>query len=341
MKEQPISNADRVIPEGKLNIEQLKELIFKYIERYSPGRQEILRHPYIGEDCAVIDPAHKQMVLSSDPITGATENIGRLGVMVNLNDIASAGGDPLGIMVTLLCPLGTTEKEVATIMEDIAKTAGESGVQVLGGHTEVTSGVNRTILSITVIGTKSEMDVALSEIDSWDIYMTKEAGLEGFYIISNERADVLTELLEQEDWEILRGYEDQLSVVADARLARGFHPALMHDVTEGGVFGALWEVCQLMRVGAIIEEENLPLSVAGKKIAHHFGIDPWRLISSGCLLFLADPCYRQTLEQSFREAGITLSRLGRTTKQESILLSRSGQLVEIEPPCSDELYKVL
>lgn len=333
---------DRIIKEGKLSIEQLKELIFKYTENYSPGREEVISRPDIGEDCSIIDPGEKKISISSDPITGAAENLGKLSVLINLNDIASSGGEPLGIMVTILAPLGTTEGDMAALMEDIAKTAGENKVEVLGGHTEITSAVNRTVVSITAIGT---VDPSLSKNKDhprpgYDIYMTKDAGLEGVFIIGNEKRKELENVLDDRDISEIHSYGKQLSVMEDARLARGFHPPIMHDITEGGVLGALWEICELISLGALINYEDIPLSSSAKKIAAHFNIDPLRLISSGSLMFILDKKHRKEVREVFEKSGIRLSLIGTTTEEKKIYMSKEGQKLSVDPPQSDELYKI-
>lgn len=330
-----------VIQEGKLNIEQLKNLIFRYTDQYAPGRTEVLSSPYIGEDCAVIDSKKQLITVSSDPITAAVKNIGRLAVVVNLNDIASSGADPLGIMVTMLCPIGTTEDEVAQIMEEMARTAAEDEVQILGGHTEVTSAVNRMVLSVTALGLRTpseEIDQEESEI--YDIYVTKDAGLEGVYIIASDRQAELSEVLDESEKEKIGQYEKELSVVRDAKIARSYHPRIMHDVTEGGLLGALWEVCELLSMGAMIDYDAISIPTFTKKIAAHYQIDPLRLISSGCLLFLLDRKYRDVVTEAFDRSGIKLSRIGETTKERAVRMRRGEELLFVDPPTSDELYKI-
>lgn len=332
----------RLLKEGKLNIDQLKDLIFQYIEKYAPRREEVLKSPYIGEDCAVLDTKGKLLSVSSDPITAGTKNMGRLAVHVNLNDIAASGAEPLGIMVTLLCPLGTKECEIAQLMEELCAAAAQDRVQILGGHTEITSAVNRMIVSITALGILDEAVVSSIDFsaEDYDIYMTKDAGLEGAYIISHEKSDELEEVFDERDWAQVKTYGEQLSVVPDARIARKYQPILMHDVTEGGVLGALWEICELMKVGACIDEEKIPFSSSVRKISLRYQLNPMRLISSGSLMFVARSCHRDELGAAFEQAGIRLSRIGHTTRQRQILLNKGRQQIPVQPPESDELYKI-
>lgn len=341
MEDGNLEGKEKVIQEGKLSITQLKELIFQYTEQYSPRREEVLRSPYIGEDCAVLDTKGRLVALSADPITAATKNIGRLSVIINLNDVASAGAEPLGIMVTLLCPIGTTEEEVAVIMEDIAKASLENRVEILGGHTEITSAVSRIVLSITAIGLLEQEDLQIaSSEEEYDIYMTKDVALEGIYIIAAEHEEELCGILTEEEKEQICAYEKQLSVVEDAKTAKRYHPRIMHDVTEGGVLGALWEICESVSLGAVIDYESMYLPDFTKKIASYYGIDPLRLISSGCLMFLLEKRHREEVKEAFEHSGIRLSRIGYTTSEREVKMKKDGKWISVDPPSSDELYKI-
>lgn len=328
------------LSEGKLTIEQLKRLVFKNISSF---RKEVLTHPYIGQDCGIFDPSNNIISISSDPITGATENIGRLSVEVNLNDIAASGAEPFAITVTLLCPVGTKEDEIKKIMMEIDETAKEKNVQVIGGHTEITSSVNRTIVSITALGilNRETYDENIEIKEGFDIYITKDAGLEGTYIIGTEKQNELKDILDEEDITKLKKYSTLLSVIEDARLAKKFGALLMHDITEGGILGAVWESCELVGLGAKIYKDQISISNTTKKISNHFNINPLKLISSGSLLFFASKENREAIKLAFEDKEIELSRIGITTKENEIILIDKDEEIMVEKPQSDELYKVI
>ena len=91
---------------GKLDSRLLERIIFNNIKF---RRDEVITRPGIGEDCAVIDYGDYECVMSTDPITAAIEDIGRLSVHISCNDIASNGVEPVGIMLAVLLPEGTTQ----------------------------------------------------------------------------------------------------------------------------------------------------------------------------------------------------------------------------------------
>ena len=103
---------------GKLDSDLLEKIVFRNIRFRRP---EVLTRPGIGEDCAVIDYGSYECVMSTDPITAAIGDVGRLSVHISCNDVASNGVEPVGIMLAVLLPEGTTEKQVDDMMHQAAR----------------------------------------------------------------------------------------------------------------------------------------------------------------------------------------------------------------------------
>lgn len=135
--------------EGKLNFDDLRNII---LDSRKIKRDEVTIRNDVGEDCSVINFGDYEGIFSTDPITGASENVGKLAVHINCNDIASAGGEPVALLVTIMAPTSSSLEDIKNIMNEISEEAGKLNVEVIGGHTEVTSAVNKLIVSITVIG---------------------------------------------------------------------------------------------------------------------------------------------------------------------------------------------
>ena len=127
---------------GKISNELLKKTV---LGRIKTKRQEVVLGPGIGEDCCAVNLGGDLCVLSTDPITGAVNEIGSLAVHVSCNDIASCGAEPVGIMITILAPLSAEEKDFEAIMKDVSDTADKLNVDILGGHTEITDAVSRFV----------------------------------------------------------------------------------------------------------------------------------------------------------------------------------------------------
>lgn len=334
---------------GKLTIENLRNLILKNIKK---NRKEILTNPEIGGDCAIIEIENKLVYLSSDPITGAKEKIGSLVVNVNANDIATSGSTLVGIMLTILAPPGTKKEELSLIIKEAQKECDDLDMEILGGHTEITDAVNRIIVSGTVIGIGEKEDLMNRKKPKPGdkILITKGIGIEGTGIIYTEKSEELEKEFGKKIVKEGQEYFKKISVVKESKVAKNI-AKVMHDVTEGGVLGAIWEICELFKMGVEIDYSKLKVSEITQKICTYYKIDPLRLISSGTMLIVVDEKDSILLQKKLLEENIESFEIGTLTEKiEKIILKidmknlESNQKIErivIAEPESDELYKVL
>lgn len=326
---------------GKLDSDLLKKLVFDKITYRS---DDVKVRPGIGEDCAVMDFGQYECVMSTDPITSAINDIGRLAIHITCNDIASNGVQPLGIMLAVMLPEGTAEEDVAHIMGQAAETAGSLGVEIIGGHTEVTPAVKQPVIVSTAVGktlsggSQSGNDMAAGDY----IMVSKSVGLEGSGIIACDFGEQLKDVLTEEELERAVSFLDMVSVVKEGVAAGTVGTHGMHDITEGGIMGAIWEMCQIAHKGAMVWEDEIPVEPEVKKICSHFGIDPMRLISSGAMVIVVPQDRKDDMLEAMEKAGVQCSIVGRI-EEESFGIMRTSQqgTFEIEPPYADEIYKVV
>lgn len=326
---------------GKLDSNMLQKIVIDKI-RYK--RPEVKTRAGIGEDCAVIDYGKYECVVSTDPITAAVNDIGRLAIHISCNDIASNGIEPLGITLTVMLPEGTTEEDISVIMAQAGVAAEKVGVEIIGGHTEITPAVNQPVIVSTAIGRGlSGASQSARNMKPGDyILMTKTAGLEGSGIIAGDFASELQPVLTEEELAYAKSLLEDVSVVREGIIAGNIGTAGMHDVTEGGVLGAVWEMCHIAELGCELWKDQVAVEPVTLKIAEHFGIDWLRLISSGCMLIVAPEDRREQLMTAIEEGGVRVSCIGRVCEKEEGLYLLEGELrQEIAPPEADELYKVV
>lgn len=326
---------------GKLDSDLLEKIVFQHITYKRP---EVLVRPGIGEDCAVMDFGEYECAMSTDPITGAIEEIGRLAVHISCNDIASNGVQPIGLLLAVMLPEGTTEEQIEKIMRQAGEAAASLEVEIIGGHTEITAAVKQPIVVSTAIGraVKGASQKAEDMQPGDFILLTKEAGLEGTGIICCDCADKLKGVLTPE--EIAEGCEllNHVNVVKEGVAAGKVGTAGMHDVTEGGILGAVWEMCHISHLGAELWLEAIPVSELTKKVCGHFGINWMRLISSGCMMIMVHPEQKEEVIKAIEEEGVSVACIGRVREEAyGRQLIAGGKAEEITPPVSDELYKVV
>ncbi len=326
---------------GKVPNDILNKIVIGKINTF---RKEVIMRPGTGEDCAAIEFDKYACVMSTDPVTAAGKNAGRLAVHISCNDIASSGVEPLGLMVTILCPVGTTEIELENLMDQICETAGRLNVEIIGGHTEVTPAVNKIILSTTCVG-KELKDKVISSSGAKpgdSVILTKSAGLEGTAIIAGDFEEALSEFMDKNDLEYAKSLINSISVVQEGVLAGRFGVSSMHDITEGGVLGAAWEIAEASCTGITINKDTIPVEPVTRYICDHFRLNPLRLISSGCMIITCQD--GDGLVRLLEENNIKATIIGTITGDNSsrlMISKKEGNVESIEAPGSDELYKVI
>lgn len=305
-------------------------------------RDEVILGPGIGEDCAALALAEDEiLVMSTDPITGTAKDIGKLAIQITANDLASAGAEPIGVMLTILLPDGTREIALKRIMEQMECACREAKMQILGGHTEVTAVVNQPVVNVAGVA-KAKKESLISTAGAragMDIVVSKWVGIEGTMIFAKEKEAELKEHFPADFVDTAIGFDRYLSVVPEAAVATQSSVAAMHDVTEGGLFGALWEMAEASGVGLEIDLKKIPIRQETVEICEYFDVNPYGLISSGMMLMASAD--GNALVLALQEAGIPATVIGKATEGNDRVIIRDEERRFLEPPKTDELYKVL
>lgn len=304
---------DSPLPVGKLDFPLLADLLARY-RRDDP---RVLVGPAPGEDAAVIDMGDRLLVVKSDPITFATDEIGYYAVHVNANDVAIRGARPRWFLATLLLPEGSTTPElVDAIFHQVHSACETLGIAVVGGHTEITHGLPRPILSGHMLG---EVDrdrlITTAGLRPGDrVLAARGIPIEGGAILGREKsAELLARGMTEREVAALRGllHEPGISVVEAAlTAAEAGGVTSMHDPTEGGICTGLLEMAAASGVGLRIHRERLPLFSLVVRACELLGLDPLGTIASGCLLIGADPDAAPEILDALRAGGVRAEEVG-------------------------------
>lgn len=326
-----------------MEIGKIPETILKrsVLKKINIKRPEVMVHAGVGEDCAVLEPTDDAIVLSTDPITGTAKDIGKLAFHITANDIASSGAELVGMLLTIIFPPESTEDELVLIMDELTDLAEKYQVEILGGHTEVSAAVNQTLISVTGVGRveKGKIVTTGGLRPGQELVVTKWIGLEGSSILAKEREDELKKHLPDEMIETAKGFDRLLSIVPDSKIAVETGVSAMHDVTEGGIFGALWEMAAASGVGLTVDLKKIPLRQETIELCEVFDINPYMLISSGSLLIGTDHGYQ--LVEALEQAGIHAAVIGYATEGNDRVIVNGEERRYLEPPKTDELFRAL
>ncbi|WBW49281.1 AIR synthase related protein [Peptoniphilus equinus] len=316
---------------GKLTDSELQSYIFTHIHH---RRDEVLLSSGVGIDTGVLDLGEHLAVLSIDPITGSESELGSLAINVSANDVASEGAEPVGVLLSVLAPPTATLEALESIMIQADEQAARLHLEIIGGHTEVTDAVNRIVVTSMVIG-KLRRDHLMDPkaIEPGDVVcVSKEIAIEGTMILKDLKPITLT----AEEMQAAEGLASKLSVVKEAASAMACGVKFMHDITEGGVYGALIETAHSIDKALRIEKACIPIGSLQRRIAEAYEIDPYRLISSGSMvmIFSKDDFKRLRSEVAITAIGTVEEGSGVT------LISDEGSL-HLTETTTDELYRAL
>lgn len=325
---------------GKLSMAELRTRVLPY---GGASRPEVLVGPGVGLDAAVLDLGGDVCVVASDPITGAGRGAGRLAVTVATNDVAAHGARPVGVQVVLLLPADAPPGALETLMQEIDAEARRLGVAVLGGHTETTSRVRDAVIVVTAVGRAApdQFVSAAGAAPGHALVMTKGAGLEGTAILAADFGHELAPVLGAELVARAAAFAEELSVVQEALVAVAAGARAMHDATEGGLLGAVEEMCEAAGVGCELWEDQVPVRAETAAICAHLGLDPLGLLSSGSLLIAAPD--GQRVVAALAEAGVAAACIGRFVEAGAgrRIRGRDGQWRPLAAYPRDELWRFL
>ncbi len=326
---------------GKIPNELLKAAVFG---KLGSTDSSVILGPSIGEDAALIKLGGEVFAFKSDPITGSVDEIGWLSVYVNANDIATRGAIPRWFIQCILLPEGSSLSDLSAICAQIDSAAKEIGVSIVGGHTEVTKGITNPIVIGSMIGTFGNRRLFTTGGASHGdiLYMTKTAGIEGTAILASDKR-----ILKR----FGRGFASrckalikQINAVGDClALSELEGVTAMHDVTEGGLLGGAWELSEAASSGIRVVLKDVPVLEETRLICMELGLDPYRLIGSGSVLFTVKPALSGGVEEALAKNGITFKMIGALTPQANgrrCTLADGGEK-EMRPPGSDELWRGL
>lgn len=321
---------------GKISESILKRSVLKQLHT---KKDNVLCKAAVGNDCAVCeDIVTSSSVVELDISNPAT--LSKLAVYPAVNNIATSGARPLGIDVSFLIPTTWNEAQLRELVKEIDDKCAKCGIAVLGGHTQVTRAVKNCVISITAIGKLDGSQYASSSKvqPGMDIIMTGYAGYAGTSVIVEQKPEELRTRFAQPFLDNALKYIDYLSIQSEAAVAVKSGAVAMHDVSQGGVFGALWEMASASGVGLDINLKNIPIRQETIEISEFFGINPYKLYGGGALLIAAfDGSH---IVREIQKAGGNAVIIGVATDSNDRVLIQGEERRFLEIAQTDDIYLI-
>jgi hydrogenase maturation factor len=323
---------------GKLSESVLKRSVLRQL--HTTDEAQLVR-PGVGMDFGAIrtGPGEAVVTATETRCLGSAV-LGAASVCAALNNLLCSGARPLGVTVSLLLPTTLSEQDLRDRIAAIDCVCEAERLAVLGGHTEVTRSVTEPVLTVTAVGAVQPEALVTNAgaRPGMDILVTKWIGLEGTAILAGQREEALRTRYAQPFVDQAKQFAGLLSVRREAAAAVESGVAAMHDLSEGGVFGALWELGQCAGVGLDIDLKKIPIRQETVEICEFFDLNPYKLLSGGSLLMAADD--GNALVRAIEEAGGRATIIGKATGGNDRVLRNGEEFRFLETTQTDELWKL-
>lgn len=317
----------------------MKRSVLKKIKTH---RDEVVSGAGIGKDCAILALSEgEEIALSVTPVTAPVTELSGYAIPMALNNVAAAGAEPVGVMLSILLPEETEEAELQQLMEQAEEVCRACHVEIAGGHTEVTAAVDKPIVTVTGIGKKEAARAGYPQgiKANQDIVVSKWIGLEGTARLAKEHKEELCARYPVRMIEEAAAYDKYLSVIPEAATAMKSGVCGMHDVSRGGIFGALWEMASGAGVGLEIDLKKLPMKQETVEICEFFELNPYELLSGGCLIMVTED--GNGLVSALAREEIPAVIVGKTTDSNDRVLYNDDEKRYLDMPKTDQIYQMM
>ncbi len=305
--------------------------------------ENMVQGPGVGRDCAIFHIEGKKELVTSVSIVvgqiepGKTAGLVRQGICHTANNLLCGGGIPMAVSLSVTLPVQAEESLLREIMDSADSSCAEIGIALSGGHTTVTGAVSAPIIGISAVGTARErQERAL--VPGLDLVMTGWAGMEGTALLAREEEERLRQRFSLDLVATAQTFDNNLYLGKEAQIVWECQAAALHDVSEGGIFGALWEFCESQQVGLEAELKKIPLKQETVEICELLGLNPYCLLSGGALLAAVPDGQRLVTELS--KEGIPAVLIGRTTEKREKVLRNGEECRFLEKPARDEIWNI-
>lgn len=338
---------------GKVSGNVLKRSV---LQQLKTEREGVWNGAGIGEDCAILSfsdgltvSCMQEAVLAVNPHTPSDSFSHGLPISVThliqrcVNNLAAAGAQPMAVLITLLLPESLEEPDLRAIMAEANQACRERSLTIAGGQTRVLRDLPFPVAVMTGLGKlhsrRAASRTARSAAPGQDIVISKWIGLEGTAFLARRYREKLLSRYPAHLVDAAAGFDSCLSVLPEAKAALEFGVCVMHDASEGGIFAALWELAEGAGVGLSVDIKKIPIRQETVEICEVCKINPYGLLSGGCLVMTAEDGPGLAAELEIRR--IPAALIGKVTDGNDRILFNGDEIRYMDRPKTDEWYRIL
>lgn len=323
---------------GKVPVNVLKRSILKELKN---KRDEVIRGAEVGADNALLRlKPHEEIVVTTESYEAASDFFAYMAVVKAANNLFCAGAEPVSATVAMTLPDGVSEQELKQYMRSLNRAAEAVNVEIVGGDTRISSKVKVPLLTVTSMGKLDESNnMEQRKVQpGQELVLSKWIGMEGTLLIVKEKEQELQERYPFALLAAVKEMEEKLTLSGEAATAVKSGVSAMHDLSEGGILGGLWEFAEHYRIGLEIDLKKIPVKQEIIEICEFYELNPYALRSGGCMLMAVDN--GANLVRELQRQGISASVIGRVTDGNDRVIFNEDEKRFLDLPQADEIYKI-
>ncbi|MEO0107892.1 MAG: AIR synthase family protein [candidate division WOR-3 bacterium] len=336
------------LPEiGKISQRVFEELIYP---RLGATSRNVLVGPMHGVDVGIVRIGNRAVALTTDPVfivpEYGWERAAWFAIHILLSDVVTSGLWPRYLAIDFNLPMTITEEQLETVWKTIHRECQRYGVAVVTGHTARYENCNYPMVGgATVLAEGGLGDYVSPKFTRPGdrIIVTKGPAIEASGILATMFPERLAQKFGRSFARQAEGLFYRMSVVEDALAVisvgtRAHGVTAMHDATECGLWGGLFEMAQAGGFGVRVEKEKIPVLPGVREICELYGIDPYKSISEGTLIITCRPGRAPAVLSALRRRRIPAADVGEVTRKGMVLVNE-GKEQPLVHPVVDPFWK--
>lgn len=304
-------------------------------------REEALLAPSVEEMCSAVEVGEgRQAVFTNVSLFGDEKDLAVFAMAHVLNDLATRGAEPIGVNISILLPPHAYESRLKAMIEYAEKLAEEQQIQILNAKAEVSPVISKSIVTVVGVGTveAGELIQSSGARPGQDVVLTNWIGVEGMLRILREKEETLSRRFVPAFIKQIQDMKKYLLASEELRMAKEYGVSAMHQITEGGILAALWNLTEASGTGIKVDLKKISIKQETIEVCEYFHLNPYQMTSAGSVLLVTDD--GEGLVSLLEKNGVKATVIGKLTDGNDKVMRNEEEMRYLDRPAQDELLKI-
>ena len=304
-------------------------------------REESIIQPSVEEMCAAIRiEEDEQVVFTNTSLFGDEKDLAVFAMAHVLNDLWTRGAEPIGVNISILLPPHAYESRLKSMISYAEEVAEGQRIQILNAKAEVSPVLSKSLVTVFGIGKEKKEGLLQSSMGmaGQDVVLTNWIGLEGMLRILREKKEELSKRFVPAFLHQIEEQQQYLLAGDELRIAKEFGVSAMHQITEGGILAALWNLTEASGTGIDVDLKKIAIKQETIEVCEHFHLNPYQMTSAGSILLVTHD--GEGLVSRLEKNGKKATVIGSLTDRNEKVIWNDTEKRFIDRPAQDELLKI-